>query len=74
MFRLVLVAAALAFACGGTWAAKLKQTVVNQAQFAAGDTKGASPTVLKAPDPSGSCAVLAGSNRRPPLKELRQGG
>lgn len=49
MFRLLLVvAAALALACGGTEAAKLDQTAVNQAQFGVGEPKGASPTVLKA--------------------------
>ncbi|RWK60068.1 L,D-transpeptidase [Mesorhizobium sp.] len=49
MIRLLLVfAAALAFACGGTWGAKLDLTTVNQAQFAAGEPKDADPTVLKA--------------------------
>ncbi|TIP87659.1 MAG: murein L,D-transpeptidase [Mesorhizobium sp.] len=49
MIRLLLVfAAALAFACGGAWGAKLDLTTVNQAQFAAGEPKDADPTVLKA--------------------------
>jgi lipoprotein-anchoring transpeptidase ErfK/SrfK len=49
MIRLLLVVATtLTLACGGTEAAKLDLTVVNQAQFAAGEPKGVNPTVLKA--------------------------
>ncbi|QIA25601.1 L,D-transpeptidase [Mesorhizobium sp. AA22] len=49
MIRFLLVlAATLALACGGTGAAKLDLTTVNQAQFAAGEPKGVDPTVLKA--------------------------
>jgi lipoprotein-anchoring transpeptidase ErfK/SrfK len=49
MFRVLLVvAAALALACGGTEAAKLDLAAVNQAQFASGDPKGFNPAVLKA--------------------------
>ena len=45
---LVVVVAALVLACGGTEAAKLDLTVVNQAQFASGEPKGFNPAVLKA--------------------------
>ena len=45
---LLLLAAALALACGGTEAAKLDLTAVNQAQFASGEPKGFNPAVLKA--------------------------
>ena len=45
---LLLVAAALALACGATGAAKLDVTTVNQAQFAAEEPKGFSPVLLKA--------------------------
>jgi lipoprotein-anchoring transpeptidase ErfK/SrfK len=49
MIRLLLVvAAALALACGVTEAAKLDPAAVNQAQFGAGEPKGVDPTVLKA--------------------------
>jgi lipoprotein-anchoring transpeptidase ErfK/SrfK len=49
MIRLLLVvAAALALACGGTEAAKLDLTAVNQAPFASGEPKGVNATVLKA--------------------------
>ncbi|MER8631016.1 L,D-transpeptidase [Mesorhizobium opportunistum] len=49
MIRLLLiVAAALALACGATDAAKLDPNAVNQAQFAAGEPKGVDPTVLRA--------------------------
>ncbi|UCI07448.1 L,D-transpeptidase family protein [Mesorhizobium sp. B1-1-8] len=49
MIRLLLVVAAvLAFASGGTRAAKLDAGAVNQAQFAAGEPKGVNPMVLKA--------------------------
>lgn len=49
MIRLLLViAAALALACGGAEAAKLDLTAVNQAQFAVGEPKGVNPAVLKA--------------------------
>ncbi|MER8751030.1 L,D-transpeptidase [Mesorhizobium sp. M1050] len=49
MIRLLLVAAAaLVLACGGTEAAKLDPSAVNQAQFAAGEPTGIDPTVLKA--------------------------
>ena len=49
MAKLVLiVAAALAFACGGTRAAKLDLDSVNQAQFAEGQPSGVSPMLLKA--------------------------
>ncbi|TGP57358.1 murein L,D-transpeptidase [bacterium M00.F.Ca.ET.230.01.1.1] len=49
MARLVLiVAAALALACGGTRAAKLDSDTVNQAQFTEGQPSGVSPMLLKA--------------------------
>ncbi|RWC31224.1 L,D-transpeptidase [Mesorhizobium sp.] len=49
MIRLLLVvAAALALACGATGAAKLDPNAVNRAQFAAGEPKGVDPTVLRA--------------------------
>jgi lipoprotein-anchoring transpeptidase ErfK/SrfK len=49
MIRLLLVvAAALALACGGTEGARLDLTAVNQAQFAAGEPEGVDAAVLKA--------------------------
>ena len=48
MFRLLLFAVALVLACGGAEAAKLDQTVVNQAQFVVSPPKGVNPAVLKA--------------------------
>ena len=45
---LVVVVAALVLTCGGTKAAKLDLTAVNQAQFASGEPKGFNPAVLKA--------------------------
>ncbi|RUT90754.1 hypothetical protein EOD23_35870, partial [Mesorhizobium sp. USDA-HM6] len=49
MVRLLLVVAmALAFACGGTLAAKLDMDAVNQAQFSEGEPKGVDPMLLKA--------------------------
>ncbi|WP_352546921.1 L,D-transpeptidase family protein [Mesorhizobium australicum] len=48
MIRLLVVAAALLFACGGAEAAKLDLSAVNQAQFASDTPKGFNPAVLKA--------------------------
>ncbi|TPI37421.1 murein L,D-transpeptidase [Mesorhizobium sp. B3-1-6] len=49
MVRLLgVVALALALACGGTLAAKLDLTAVNQAQFSEGEPKGVDPMVLRA--------------------------
>ncbi|SFO66439.1 Lipoprotein-anchoring transpeptidase ErfK/SrfK [Mesorhizobium sp. NFR06] len=49
MARLLLVVAlALALACGGTLAAKLDLDTVNQAQFSEGEPKGVDPMLLKA--------------------------
>ncbi|TKB19791.1 MAG: L,D-transpeptidase [Mesorhizobium sp.] len=49
MIRLLLVVAvALAFACGGTQATKLDLDAVNQAQFSEGEPKGVDPMLLKA--------------------------
>ncbi|RJT41348.1 murein L,D-transpeptidase [Mesorhizobium waimense] len=49
MIRLLLVVAAmLSLASGGTEAAKLDPAVVNQAQFTAAEPKGVDPTILKA--------------------------
>ncbi|WP_027165732.1 L,D-transpeptidase [Mesorhizobium sp. WSM3224] len=45
---LLVVAVALAFACGGTRAAKLDLDAVNQAQFSDGEPKGVDPMLLKA--------------------------
>jgi lipoprotein-anchoring transpeptidase ErfK/SrfK len=45
---LVVVALALALACGGTLAAKLDLDTVNQAQFSESEPKGADPMLLKA--------------------------
>ncbi|MDX8480703.1 L,D-transpeptidase [Mesorhizobium sp. VK24D] len=49
MVRLLLVVAvALALACGGTLAARLDLDTVNQAQFAEGEPNGVSPMLVKA--------------------------
>lgn len=48
MIRLLVVAAAFLLACGGSEAAKLDLTAVNQAQYASDGPKGFSSAVLKA--------------------------